>query len=91
MHGVKRRPLAFATGELVGVHRITHPGDPAAYADRRRVAVECTRCRYRSTVWECWLRRVRDGRAVKGCAMCAPGGRKPWVQIKKSSQSCGAC
>ena len=70
-----RRAPAFQVGEVVGVHEVTHAGDPAAYADRRRVAVRCTRCGSKWTVLECWLRWLRDGRVrVTGCLLCYGGG-----------------
>lgn len=70
-----RRPLAFQCGDVIGVLRVIDPGSLASYADRRRVSVQCTACRYKSTVNECWLRELR-ARPLTTCSMCTPLGKR---------------
>ena len=70
-----RRPLAFQPGDVIGVLRVIDPGSLDSYADRRRVSVQCTACRYKSAVNECWLRELRRS-PLATCSMCAPSKRR---------------
>jgi len=71
----KRRERAFKTGDVAGVLEILDPGDPAAFSQKRKCSVRCTKCKYKSVVLEAWLRWIRDGRVpyTGTCSMCSAG------------------
>ena len=71
----QRRPIAFKEGDVVGVLSVIDPGDPQAFAQKRRCVVRCTKCRYKGEVLEQWLRWIKDGRVpyTGTCSMCSAG------------------